>query len=561
MFKHAFALTRPTLCLTALLGLMWLISSSLPITYAEPAEISSGATANVNTDLHPPPNQAANQNRAAINYDAVFTLTNASSAVQINPANTSLTLEPRAYLPLVMHNYPPQPGVELSPNTAVQNDVPGGLVTYALALANTGNVADSFYLTVTSADGPEWLPMTPFTKTDTLPPGGTVTVIISVHIPTTAAANQGSAATVTATSATFSNVSDVSVLVTFAQTSSTYTCADCLPQSFVRIRTGPKARGVALDTAGHRAFVAHANGVAVIDTENLAVVAQAPLSSPAHGIAYDPDNNRIWVSLIDADRLVVLDGETYATLADLETLDMPYCVAYNPTNHRFYVSNYGSDLVKVFNANTMRFEQALTDGFRSPAHIAVNPTTNKIYVANHRLHGQVTVIDGVTHETRSLYARLFDAYGITVDTTHNLIYAASVAEGRLSVIDGATEQVLGYLHVRRYLDGQAVRLYAIAVNPDVGAGESHLMLVTQNQKDEVGQLLIIPMAASGWPPLSDEPTVLDISPYPKQGIVVNPTTDRAWVTSVEGGLVNVVQDGLPVCPAGVKLYIDRRDLP
>jgi hypothetical protein len=87
------------------------------------------------------------------------------------------------------------------------------------------------------------------------------------------------------------------------------------------------------------------------------------------------------------------------------------------------------------------------------------------------------------------------------------------------------------------------------------------MLVAKDEKQEVGQLLVIPMASNGWPPLSSEPTALDISPYPQQGILVDPTTDRVWATSVESGLVNVVQDGLPACPAGVKLYVDTNNQP
>jgi hypothetical protein len=91
-----------------------------------------------------------------------------------------------------------------------------------------------------------------------------------------------------------------------------------------------------------------------------------------------------------------------------------------------------------------------------------------------------------------LHTHLFGAYGVAVDATHNLIYAASVVEGRLSVIDRASEYVIDFLHIRRYIDNEAVWLYVIAANPDAGPGESHLMLIAEDEKREVGQLLLIP---------------------------------------------------------------------
>ncbi|MDY7076943.1 MAG: CehA/McbA family metallohydrolase, partial [Chloroflexota bacterium] len=157
----------------------------------------------------------------------------------------------------------------------------------------------------------------------------------------------------------------------------------CAPRLIAEVETGPEPRLVALDTAGRRTFVAHANGITVIETDSFAVITETRAISMAHGIAYDPDRDRIWVTRRNPDRVVVLDGATYAPLADQPAGDGPHSVAYNPANGRVYVTNYWSWTVSMYDAETLAHIGELA-GFAEPAHLAVNPVTNKIYVANHR---------------------------------------------------------------------------------------------------------------------------------------------------------------------------------
>jgi hypothetical protein len=71
------------------------------------------------------------------------------------------------------------------------------------------------------------------------------------------------------------------------------------------------------------------------------------------------------------------------------------------------------------------------------------------------------------------------------------------------------------------------------------------LIVTSSRDGDDGrdQLLLIP---NGWPTLGT-PVPLDIASYPQEGIALDPVQDRVWVTSVDSGLVSVVQDGEPVC--------------
>jgi uncharacterized repeat protein (TIGR01451 family) len=316
----------------------------------------------------------------------------------------------------------------------------------------------------------------------------------------------------------------------------------CAPRLIAEVEIGPEPQHVALDVAGRRAFVAHTEGVTVIDVDSHAIITTIQPLAMAHSVAYDPDRDRLWIVRREPDHIVALDGATYAELADLPTGDGPHIAAYNAANGRVYVTNYWNGTVGVYDAETLAHVTDLT-GFGEPAHIAVNPVANKIYVTNHQSDQDVTVIDGDTHECTRIDTTLQDAYGVAVDTTRNLVYATAIAQGRIAIIDGETNEQLGDLDIRRS-GGQTVWLRVIAVNPDVGP-EGHLLLVTSSEDGDDGrdQLLLIP---NGWPTLG-APVPLDIAKYPQEGIALDPVLDRVWVTSVDSGLVSVVQDNEPVC--------------
>jgi DNA-binding beta-propeller fold protein YncE len=321
----------------------------------------------------------------------------------------------------------------------------------------------------------------------------------------------------------------------------------CAPRLITERETGPGPRQVALDTAGRRAFIAHADGITVIDLDSFATITTISSPAMAHGIDYDPDHDRIWVTRNKADRVVVLDGATFTQLADLPTGDEPHSVAYNSANGRVYVTNYHGWTVSVYNAENLTYVTELTD-FAEPAHLVVNSATNKIYVANHRPGTHVTVIDGATHSTKRIPTNLIDAYGIALDANRNLIYVTAIAHGRISIIDGSTDVELGFLNIQRD-NGKRVPLRVITVNPDMGP-EGHLLVVTSSEDGGKDQLLLIP---NGWPSLG-RPVPLDLAPYPLEGIALDPDTDRVWVTSVGSGLVSVVRDGEAVCPFQLTAY-------
>lgn len=323
----------------------------------------------------------------------------------------------------------------------------------------------------------------------------------------------------------------------------------CAPHLVATFTAGPSPYGVAIDPAGRRAFIAHDQGVRVIGTVHHTVITDVCSLTATHGIAYDPDRNRIWVTTRNEGpgHVKVLDGSTYRMLASLPAGGSPHSVVYNPRTGRVYVSNFLSGTVGVYDAVSMTLVATLT-GFGEPAHMAVNTSTNKIYVADHGAYRGVVVIDGTTHQTRTIQAgpgqwrlALLDAYGVAVEPVGNRIYVTAISQGRIVLIDGATDVIAGAMDVKRG-NGSVVPLRVIAVNPGIGA-YGHLWTVTSEEDGGQNQVLLIPVLLMGTP----TPVPLDLPSYPLEGIALDPTTNRVWVTSVRSGQVAVVQDGEPLC--------------
>jgi len=101
--------------------------------------------------------------------------------------------------------------VVLTPETAAQSGNPGADVSYTLTVENTGDLEDTFDISVAGI----W-PAVPSLTEITVPAGGTNTFTVTVSVPAGALAGASDAATVTITSQADDTATDSSTLTTTA---------------------------------------------------------------------------------------------------------------------------------------------------------------------------------------------------------------------------------------------------------------------------------------------------------------------------------------------------------
>ncbi|MCH7999340.1 MAG: YncE family protein [Chloroflexi bacterium] len=127
----------------------------------------------------------------------------------------------------------------------------------------------------------------------------------------------------------------------------------------------------------------------------------------------------------------------------------PLGAAVNPADDRIYVANYHDDTVSVIDSVTHEIITtiAVSDG---PQSIAVNTSTNRIYVGNGVTPTSLSVIDGATStviDTFPLGLNFLAGIGLAVNSETDRVYATSLFDNVVAVLDGTTGTVLATIAV------------------------------------------------------------------------------------------------------------------
>lgn len=339
----------------------------------------------------------------------------------------------------------------------------------------------------------------------------------------------------------------------------THTCA---PTPLGTITVGNEPRGIAIDSARQRVYVANysSDSVSVIDSNTNTVIQTIPGITYANGIAHDTLHNVLWVTNLSTDQVTPIqvnaDATAFTPLPAVNVGDMPWGVTYDPVHNYIYVGNGPADSISVIDAETHAVVTTLTgSNFLRPYHLAANPVTGKVYVVNFGgpTHN-VTVLDGTTvSKVISLYDSK-EPYGLAIDETRNLVYVATVEPHRIVVIGprgGVPDQFLGWAAFHRGFGNprRPVPLRAIAVNPTLGpAGDGGHIWATTTTGDgsELNQALFIP---KGWGGGFHFPIAQNVDIYPADGLAIDRATNRVYVSSgFAPGTVTVIGDHATLCP-------------
>ena len=173
------------------------------------------------------------------------------------------------------------------------------------------------------------------------------------------------------------------------------------------------------------------------------LVADIPLPGPANRFDYqsvDPAARRLYVSHMNAGRLVVFDLDSSRVVADIGGVDRATGVLAVPSQHSVYVSAAGRHELVGFDDRTLKVAGRV-GGIRFPDGIAYAPAEQKVFVSDEAGEADV-VVDAHTNTKRSTILLGGEAGNTHYDSVSHCIVVAVQTRNQLAAIDPATERVV-----------------------------------------------------------------------------------------------------------------------
>jgi YVTN family beta-propeller protein/parallel beta-helix repeat protein len=153
--------------------------------------------------------------------------------------------------------------------------------------------------------------------------------------------------------------------------------------------------GLAVDPRTHLVYVTSRdnNRLFVLDGVSLTVADNVGVGRLPFGVAVNTATNKVYVANWGTNDITVLDATTRAFLHTIDVGPSPTYVEINPLTNRIYVVKYGGNALAVINGDTDAIEYSVGTGGLGSWGLAVNPNLNRVYISN-RDSGTVTTLDG-----------------------------------------------------------------------------------------------------------------------------------------------------------------------
>ena len=222
------------------------------------------------------------------------------------------------------------------------------------------------------------------------------------------------------------------------------------------IPVGDNPTGIAYDPENERMYVTNQqtccfgpDTVSVIDTTTNTVIGTITVGGQPIGIAYDPENERMYVTNSEPLGTVsVIDTTTNMVVGTpIPVGSFPNLIAYDSENERMYVANFGSDTVSVIDTTTNTVIGTPIPAGSNPIGIAYDSENERMYVANFG-SGTVSVIDTTTNTVIGTPIPIGNnPIGIAYDRVNERMYVTNSGSDTVSVIDTTTNTVIGTITV------------------------------------------------------------------------------------------------------------------
>jgi hypothetical protein len=192
-----------------------------------------------------------------------------------------------------------------------------------------------------------------------------------------------------------------------------------------------------------RAWAAATTSPADASRGPLRLVADVPLPGPANRFDYqsiDAAARRLYLSHMNAGRLVVFDLDSSKVIAEVGGLDRATGVWAVPAHHTVYVSAAGRHEVAAIDDRTLEITAHIGD-IRFPDGIAYAPAEHKVFVSDEAGEADVA-IDARTNTKRSTIALGGEAGNTHYDSVSHCVLVAVQTRNQLVAIDPATERIV-----------------------------------------------------------------------------------------------------------------------
>ena len=303
------------------------------------------------------------------------------------------------------------------------------------------------------------------------------------------------------------------------------------------ISVGDSPNAIAFDSENNRMYVTNYNDdtVSVINTADNSVIATVTIGNTPNDIAFDSTNDRMYYSLGNwlADltkRIRTIDTADHSVSSNIATAEpIAHGIAFDSKNDRMYVVNWnewGRDYPRVVAPD--------------------NATVSVINTANNSEIATITVGDG--------------SYGIAFDSANDRMYVTNYSDNTVSVISTATNSVIATVSVGEYpygiaFDSENNRMYVTNYGGDtvsvistatngviatISVGESPIsiafdsannrMYVTNTTDDTVSVIDTATNSVIDTISVGDTP----------RGIAFDPVNNRMYVTNRGDNTVSVI---------------------
>lgn len=233
---------------------------------------------------------------------------------------------------------------------------------------------------------------------------------------------------------------------------------------------------VAITADGTRAYVAGSTSVSEIDTATNTVVGDVPLAAGPTSLAVSPNGDRLYVAQYWSDNISIIDTGTNTVIAETYVGHGASAVAISPDGSRVYVTRQleqsVTDTVSVIDTATNSVIATIPVP-NNPNAVVVSPNGDRVYISAGFRTGydegsSVSVIDSAANSTIATIPVEANAYGLAINKDGRLLFVTSAVADTVTVIDTATNEMVG--------DPISVRIdqdlidspYAIAISPDGG---------------------------------------------------------------------------------------------